>query len=212
MRRSFLIGAGVAAILGFLLLRKSGSSAPPGPRRVVALGDSWTADPGYSWELQRLLNADGKHQGSTVRNLGVVGQGIAQVHARLSQAVALQPTDLIVMAGINDLPGGDVAEMKMQLDVLLKDARARLPNARLVVVQMPPSLGYSSLLGRQEAWEAVNSWILGSSIPDVAVETESLGDSLHRLLPAVDSGDKLHSNANGQRMLGRLIFDAAFGG
>ena len=209
--RTWAILGGSLALFGWWMwkMSKKSTSAPPGPRTVIALGDSITANGGYHRELLRLLNESAKNQGSGGRFLGYVGQGINVVRSHLAEAVAANPTDLIVLAGINDLPGGNVAAMKQRLEALWQEAKDSAPGARLIAVKLTPSLGYATLKSRLPEWLAFNAWIQDHSLPDVVVDLSFLGDAQGRYLPGM-SGDKLHPSAAGQKAIGEAIYKGAF--
>jgi lysophospholipase L1-like esterase len=81
-----------------------------------------------------------------------------------------------------------------------------------VAVELTPWGSHARGSSRIGETRALNSGLEISPSVEVVVKTGSLGDDSGRLLPEYDSGDGLHLNAAGQRALGALIFDQAFGG
>jgi lysophospholipase L1-like esterase len=105
-------------------------------RRVVAFGDSLTADPGSWAELLALIN------------LGVAGDTTVHLISRFAEVAARRPELLIVMAGTNDARRhGSAAERmlvpdsetKHNLELLTTLAREQT-RARIVFITPPPIL------------------------------------------------------------------------
>jgi lysophospholipase L1-like esterase len=97
-------------------------TAPPGA--VVLAGDSLAAEfppePG-------LLNR------------GWPGETIAELRARIGEALERRPAVLILLTGANDvLRGREPRVIAEQYDALLADCRAALPGARIVALGPPP--------------------------------------------------------------------------
>lgn len=201
--------AGGLVFLGSRLLRsrsKDGSASdPPFPRAVALLGDSLTGGPEYAAELRRLLGPD-----SEVRAFSYQGKGAAFIRGKLEEALAYGPTDLVVLAGINDLASGrSPAHIIAQLNDIYVTAREQ--GVRVVGVGLIPwgchHLGAEKI---SETYE-VNEWISWSSPADF-VDTTSMGDGANCLHPALAAPDNLHLNTIGQRALAQEVFIQAFGG
>lgn len=179
-------------------------------RHVVALGDSFTADGRYLEKVLAVLPP-----GSTGRKFGFVGKGAAFIHSKLPLALAEPTTDLIVLAGVNDLASGRRLKTTQEaLQAIYRDARAR--GVRVVAVTVPPWAAYlkaprfaankSAILWK---WRALNEWILAN--PDVTpVDTSGMGNAAGELNSAFASRDKLHPSAAGQARLGEEIQRQAF--
>jgi len=159
-----------------------------GPRKIVALGDSLTADGRYV----RYLGATG---------FGYVGRGVKDIASHLDEALALKPTDVIVFGGVNDLASGrSFSTITGELSKMYE--RIRAAGARPVAVLVAPWKGDVAKTA------AVNQWIRESGVAHV--ETWRLGSAEGRLLPSYNAGDGVHLNGAGQKALGKMIKEQAF--
>ena len=188
---------------GVLLWRYK--TCPSGPRRVACLGDSITAG-NYALTLGRLLAP----QGGSAKAFGYPGLEVNAVRARGWEAVqAWGPTDVVVLAGVNNLYNSKGAPATAAALQALYDL-VKKANYRLVAVQLTP---WSTYADNGWKWQAdtrmLNDWIANSNA-DRVVDTDSLGDERRALLPYLDSGDHLHPSVKGQAMLGQLIYNQAF--
>jgi acyl-CoA thioesterase I len=123
------------------------SAAPtPGTRRIIFLGDSLTAGLGLSSDraypalIQSRLDARGS--GWTVVNAGVSGDTSAGGVRRLDWSLEGGAAVVVIALGGNDaLRGLPVADLKVNLDRLV--AQAKASGARVVVAGMeaPPNNG-----------------------------------------------------------------------
>jgi lysophospholipase L1-like esterase len=175
-------------------------------RRVVAFGDSLTADP-RSWaEILGLIN------------LGVPGDTTVHLVGRFADVVARQPDVLIVMAGTNDarrhgtaaermLVPDDETRHNLELLIALAGEQTR---ARTVFITPPPILEDKIRRAPLLTSEAV-SW-LASDVDRKAAIVAALDaeviDSRVALRPPLDRmlrADGLHLTARGQERLARLI-------
>lgn len=212
-RRLLLTGG--TFIVGLLLLRKA-FGRPFGPRRVATLGDSITAAGWYTKALLPLLP-----KGSVVQAFGYGGKQVRVIHRHLPEALAWKPTDVVVLAGVNDLASGrSSTQVLNDLRALWTDAK--VANVRVIAVTILPWARWRTVANRYvegglpfgndklPSTREVNAGILANALPDVAVATDSLGDENGRLLTRYDGGDGLHPNVAGHRALARLIAEAAF--
>jgi lysophospholipase L1-like esterase len=178
---------------------------PRGPRKVVCLGDSITADGVYGKILESKLP-----EGSSVTSLGYVGQGVRVIYSHLAEALRSNPTDLVVLAGVNDLGGGRKAK-DIIVDLELLWTEIKRSGARLVVIQVLPWAGYpTSTPAKQEETKALNKLIKNSKIPDAIINTSVFDNGSGRLIGAAGSGDGLHPGKEGKIILGRLIHEQGF--
>jgi len=198
----FLGGTALAAIV-ILLAIKASRARVQAPRRVSCLGDSLTAHGGYCAELQRLLPV-----GSTVRCFGYEGKGSGYIADRLDDALAWAPTDLVVLAGVNDLASGrGVQRVTDNLEEIFTKARAR--GVRVHGVGLTPWGRHVRGRDYYQQTQEVNDWLAFHAPVDSFTDTSWLGGA-GDLAPEYDSGDGLHMNSEGQRMLGYLIHRKAF--
>ena len=201
-----MIGTGIALLLAGATKIFRRGDIQKSPRYIVAVGDSLTADGGYCSALQSLLPI-----GSVVTCHGWTGQGTKKINEGLTDAMLLQADDVIVLAGVNDLASGrGVTNTIEGLERIYQ--RGRRLGARIIAVELTPWSGHTKGLGQHWNTLEVNEWIGKSPSVEMTVSTDALGDASRYLLSEYDSGDGLHLNSEGQRRLGILIYQQAFGG
>lgn len=127
-------------------LRRDKPPAPPGPPRIVALGDSLTAGLGlpredaYPAVLQRKLREAGIEL--EVVNAGVSGDTSADGLRRATWALDGDVRLLILALGANDgLRGLPPTQMKTNLQSIIHRARQRAIPVLLVGMEAPPNFG-----------------------------------------------------------------------
>ncbi len=132
------------AIAALILLLPSTSNAAE--KRVLLFGDSLIAGyglpvkDGLTANLDRALNSIDVQ--ATLINAGVSGDTTAGGRARLSWALADQPTHAIVLLGANDaLRGLDPAQTKANLLAILESLREEGIPTLLVGMRSPRNLG-----------------------------------------------------------------------
>ena len=170
-------------------------------RRIACFGDSITANGGYCNEIARTT-------GAKVKSFGYVGQGTDYILKRMHKVMQWQPTDVVILAGVNDLPSKSSTHTATNLAKMY--ATFRNAGIRVVAVPITPWHGYASAKGNEAKTEDVNRWITFDARVDEVVSIAALGDNNWRLLPQYDSGDGLHLNAKGQQVLGGLIAVQSF--
>lgn len=197
--KTLLIGMAAAVGLGVLLLSSSGRAQGKGAKKVLAVGDSFTAGP-YPKMLEALLP-----EGSSVTALGYSGQGAGVIHEKASNAINSGEYDVIViLAGVNDLASnrgaavafGHLAQMYTE---------AMNAGAYVVAVEVIPWAGTEYGAKRTTETETLNQWISNADNIDAFVSTRSMGDGLGRLLKQYDSGAGLHLNRAGNEKLAQLV-------
>jgi lysophospholipase L1-like esterase len=205
------------------------------PAAVVALGDSITdgaasdANMNGRWPniLAARLQADPVLSGIGVLNAGLNGNRLLHNEdefgdsalKRLDRDVLTQAGAkyLIVLEGINDIghivkPSvDDPAENAQSIIRALQQiaARTRSQGINIIVGTILPyeNCKYASADG-EKMREAVNEWIRSSKDFDAVVDFDKVvRDPVHpaRLVPAYDSGDHLHPNADGLRAMANSI-------
>ncbi|MFC4497944.1 MULTISPECIES: SGNH/GDSL hydrolase family protein [Streptomyces] len=205
-----------------------------GPGSVVLLGDSITDGDGSTPDANRrwpdALAARLRRQDAVPRygvlNAGIssnrvvsdrysgegfspVGGGVSAVH-RLDLDVLAQTSvrTLVVFEGINDVRSGITAvEVTAGLREIAERARAH--GVRVLAATLLPCGGSSDYTAAMEAERAaVNAWIRHSGVFDGVLDFErALRDpaSPGRLLPAYDSGDRLHPGDAGYAALAEAV-------
>ena len=198
----YAAAGGLVIFLGSRVLAGFHQDIPPGARKVACLGDSLTASGIYAKQLKQYLPP-----GSITKSYGYVGKGSGYVYNKLSKVLAWEPTDIVILAGVNDLPhaGGSATVIK-NLEKMY--AEAHVAGVRVVAVQLTPWLCYHNT--NPNGTFVVNNWIENDSTADAVVSTWNLADAEYCLLNEYDGGDGLHLNKAGQHVLAQTIADQAF--
>lgn len=201
----YLLAAGGLLFLGSRIVRALSSPDPmvTGARRVACLGDSLTAGGRYCAELKNYLPP-----GSAIKAFGYASQGTAYILKKLPKALAWNPTDLVVLAGVNDLPrvGGDQVAIKNLAKIY---AKAHAAGVRVVAVKILPWHDYPSARGYEFNTYNVNDWIMKQSSADAYVDSWAMADAEYAMLFEYTT-DGLHLNTAGFGFLAQLIADQAF--
>jgi lysophospholipase L1-like esterase len=200
---------------------------PPDTAAVICLGDSLTDGRGSTegenrrWPdiLSRRLRENPPTAGVGVLNQGIGGNsvtrgGIGQpALARLGRDVLAQPGArwLIVYEGANDLGGGattdEIIAAYRQIIARARDRGLRVYGATLT----PAGGSFYDKPGDtsgETARQRVNAWMRSSRAFDAVLDFDAIvrdPSDPSRLLPAADSGDHLHLNDEGYRMLAESI-------
>jgi lysophospholipase L1-like esterase len=172
------------------------------PRVVACLGDSLSDQYGYPDDLRALLPT-----GSRVRAFSYPGQGIEKIRDHLPNALDIEPTDLVVLGGVNDLAAGRGAKEVIEHLAHIYWG-AKNGGTRVIGVTVTPWTGHLRGLENFEDTMVVNHWILNLSPADRAISTVAMGDANGYLYPAFDAGDGLHLNKTGFAALAKLISGA----
>jgi len=203
----YLLAAGGLILLGSRVIKAltlhPSELLPPGARRVACLGDSLTANGLYCKNLRNYLPP-----GSITKSFGYANQGTAYILKQLPKVLAWNPTDIVVLAGVNDLPrhGGDTTAISNLAKIY---AKAHAHGVRVVAVKILPWHDYPSAMGREDNTYNVNTWIMKSSSADAYVDAWAMGDANYSLLSEFTT-DGLHLNLLGYSFLAQLIADQAF--
>jgi lysophospholipase L1-like esterase len=198
-------------------------SAPPAALKIMPLGDSLTYGlgmpeyGGYRVDLlQKLLAAgmnvdfvgslaSGPGSMSDRDNEGHVGWDITEIQAMVNEWLTrYTPKVILLMIGTNDVIEGRPSPAS-DLDVLIGQIYAKLPQATLVVSSIPP-------LGGSQAAKNPNVVAYNALIPGIVNAHAAMGRSVHVIDSYVvvspsDLTDGIHINAAGYSRIAQLWFD-----
>jgi lysophospholipase L1-like esterase len=196
---------------------------------VVAFGDSITLGAGGKmnandrWPdfLAGRIVSQPPNQRLGVLNAGISGNRILLSHpafgpdalARIDSDVLSQSgaVSAIVLLGINDIQQRphqyDPARIELGLQQIVVQAHAR--GLRVMGCTIPPYEGWPTYDAAGEATRlAVNEFIRHGRTFDSVVDFDAVlrdPQDVHRLLRAYDSGDHLHPNADGHRVMATRV-------
>lgn len=197
---------------------------------VVALGNSITDGRGSGTDRQnrwpdnlaRRLQGDPRTRQIAVVNAGIGGNKVVEgglgptALARLERDVIEQPGArwLIVLEGVNDLGGATPAQAAGVAQALIAAYRRIIARAHAAGLRacgatiLPFGESFYDEPAREAARQTVNDWIRTSGEFDAVIDFDAgLRDPAKptRLLPAADTGDHLHPNEMGYRMMAEMI-------
>jgi lysophospholipase L1-like esterase len=199
----YLAAAGAIFLIASKLLAKPRSKALEKAQRIACLGDSLTAGGIYASDLAGILGVE-------VKAFGYASQGTAYILNQVDDVLAWKPDAVVVLAGVNDLPGANGANIAINgLSRIYQ--KLQLANVMVVAVEITPWHGYPSAVGHEVNTDTVNRWIRQEANVSAVVRTSSLGDYRGNLKDKYSAGDGLHLNREGQAQLAVLIADQAFG-
>ena len=205
--------------------------AGDGARAVVTLGNSITDGRGSGtnrndrWpdELATRLEADPRTARVAVLNAGIGGNTILKgglgptALSRLDRDVLDQAGVrwVVVLEGVNDIGGARGADSAAMVARDLIAALRRIAaaaHARGLRIYASPILPFGGSFyegpGHEEARRTVNAFIRTGGAFDAVIDFDAaLRDPAHpdRLLPDADSGDHLHPNETGYRMMAAAV-------
>lgn len=201
----------------FDLLVSGSPKKAPKKRVIAAIGDSITAG-GYA----RLLKT--KVPNSRIHTFGYGGKGSKFIANKLDLALAKNPDDIIILAGVNDIASGrSITHIMDNLEDMYN--RSRMAGARIIAVKILPWHGRRSSKGKlssgenkRDATGIINSEIESyiRSLPSEEGHMVIDGDPMLSDDPSKYemskrySGDGVHPNKRGKELLAQMIADKAF--
>ena len=180
-----------------------------GKRIIVAIGDSITDN---NWQgASYTVALEKRVKGSRTFTFGYGGKQTTYILGKLNQALAKNPDDIIILAGVNDIASGkSVEHITGNLQKMYRASREA--GARVIAVKILPWHGRKRSKGKEYVTKAVNSWIENSPDVDVVVE----GSRMHSDDPSryemnkEYTNDKIHPNEKGKEILAEIIANKAF--
>jgi lysophospholipase L1-like esterase len=177
---------------------------PPaaGEKRVLFMGDSITE----GWKIEESF------PGKPYVNRGISGQTTPQMLVRFRQdVIALKPSAVVILAGINDIAGNTGPETLEQIeDNLASMADLAVANhIRVVLCSVTPAFDFSWSPGKMPAPKvaALNGWIKGYAAEKgyVYVDYYSAMKDDRGGLPATLSKDGVHPLPAGYAIMTPLV-------
>lgn len=196
-RGAVLVALGIGALALGLWPKKKKPHRITGPRRVAALGDSMTVGGAY---LRRVVK--GLAPGSAARAFGFGGQGAEFIDREgVPKVIAWNPTDVIVLAGVNDMASGRTARATFgHLAQIYRRLSDR--GIRVIALNVLPWQRYrKATLMNQRETKRLNRLILAQPGPSKV--------AVFRMLPE-HYKDGLHLSPAGNKYLGDEIRRQAF--
>jgi acyl-CoA thioesterase-1 len=188
------------------------------PRRIIAFGDSLTVgyqsptpqSPGgtstpYGRFLQELLG-----DGAEIWVSGVNGEFTGEMAMRLSrEVIALQPDDVVLLGGANDLGYGAQPQAIMRNLVTMYE-RLRGAAIRPVAVTVPSIRGFDALIPPRQALNGlIADYCRSKPQPLINLFAATAEPDTLRLAEHY-SNDGLHLTTDGYRLLAQLLYDQLF--
>lgn len=191
-----ILGATGGLLLGWSLVRlvwqEAGEHPTLSPTRLLVLGDSLTASPGYCGTLQRHLEVD-------VKCVSLPGKGVKDIRTKgLEVAHSFRPGVAVVLAGVNDLASRRGVEYtKAQLDDLYRELHAM--GISVIAVELTPWGSHVEGRSLQGETRELNEWIRRHTVPVRVIGTSSLEGQ---------GKDGLHLTQSGGKQLAELVLEA----
>lgn len=211
--------------------------APATANAVAILGNSITDGRGSGtnkqnrWpdELAHRLNANNKTREVAVLNEGIGGNCVLRACLGPSALNRFERDVLnqngvkwvIIFEGINDIGGASGSQgcAKVAQDLIAAyEQMIDMAHAKDMLVYgatlLPFAGSFYDSPDRQNAWRTVNDWIRNSGRFDAVIDLAKAicdpADTL-KLLPSADTGDHLHPNETGHRMMAEAVDLTLFG-
>lgn len=190
-----------------------GDSSPAGPRlagrgEVLIVGTSLTAgfglddpDDAYPSVIQRMADSLGYR--IAVQNAGLSGETSAGALRRIDWLLQSDYDLVVIETGANDgLRGLDVDSTRANLRAIVRSVHARLPRARIALVQMeaPPNLGAVYTRRFRESYPLVASEERATLIPFLLDGVAGVSKYNQR--------DGIHPNVEGARRVAANVWVA----
>lgn len=144
-------------------MASSAPAVPAGTGEVLIVGTSLTAgygldDPNDAYPSVMQRTADSLGYRISIQNAGLSGETSAGALRRIDWLLRSPYAVVVIETGANDgLRGLDIDSTRANLRAIVQHVRARLPEARIALVQMeaPPNLGVTYTNRFRESFEEV---------------------------------------------------------
>jgi acyl-CoA thioesterase I len=184
---------------------RDSTSSELAPARVLVVGTSLTAglglDPADAYPAVLQRKADSAGYEVRIVNAGLSGETSAGLARRLDWLLREPAALVVVETGANDgLRGLDPDSLRANLQRIVGTVRARLPEARVVLVQMeaPPNFGPAYTARFREAFAAV-ARATGATLTPFLLEGVAG-------IRALNQGDGIHPNEEGARRAAATVW------
>lgn len=172
----------------------------------VAIGDSFTS--GAIYPVQAALTST-----TPITNKGTSGNKLAQMQARFAaDVVALAPQYVVIQGGINDIANAvsdPVSGMQTQITTMVGQAVAA--GIKPIICNTSPWGTYTSWTAQKQAYQdTYNAWLAtycatnSIAMVDIYAALKDPANPLN-LLTGYDSGDHLHPNTAGYKVMGVAV-------
>ncbi|MBK1883226.1 arylesterase [Luteolibacter pohnpeiensis] len=185
--------------------KANSTDAKPAPGRIVILGDSITAgygldpDEAYPSILQEKIKAAGLNY--VVVNAGVSGDTTAGGLRRVAWALGSGADVLVIALGGNDgLRGTPPAETEKNLDDIIKKAKAKQPDIKIIIagMQMPANFGQDYVTKFRDVFPKVAKDNNAGLVPFLL---EHVGG-----IPSLNQADRIHPTKEGQKLVAENVW------
>lgn len=183
------------------------AAVPAGTGEVLIVGTSLTAgygldDPNdaYPSVMQRMADTAGYR--ISIQNAGLSGETSAGALRRIDWLLRSPYAVVVIETGANDgLRGLDIDSTRANLHAIVQHVRAKLPEARIALVQMeaPPNLGVTYTRRFHDAFEEVAEEENVTLLPFLLNGVAGVGKLNQR--------DGIHPNPEGARAVAKTMWE-----
>jgi hypothetical protein len=176
---------------------------PPASRNLLIVGDSLSVDANYPTDLMAMMPV-----GTTHTTVALPGAGAQTIYVAASPVIATAVwTDIIILAGINDI-GVGVSAIATYPWMHRMYEEANAVGARLTGIELLPwGNGGTWNAARQVQTELFDTYLNSELTPWRVVDTSPMATG-NALSAIYDSGDGVHPNAAGYQKLADLVYAA----
>lgn len=186
----------------------SSDPVPAGTGEVLIVGTSLTAgygldDPNDAYPSVMQRTADSSGYRISIQNAGLSGETSAGALRRIDWLLRSPYAVVVIETGANDgLRGLDIDSTRANLRAIVRHVRARLPAARIALIQMeaPPNLGVTYTRSFHDAFDEVAREENVTLLPFLLNGVAGVGKLNQR--------DGIHPNPEGARVVAANVWAA----